>query len=174
MRWPVFFALTVLIGLGQMLLRIHAPADGFPWRAEWLFLVGFHCALRGRPAYAPVALWWCGLMRDIFLGERLGANAFLFLLAAAVLLVFRRRARERNPLVRIGLAFGLALALGLLRPLAESWIVGPLWSREALVAVGSAALLTALLEPVFGALLGLPILRPWREGEPAYGLPGAR
>jgi len=172
MRWPLFVSLTLCVGLVQMLGR---AASGFPApgvHLELLFLIGFHTALRGSRGNVVVALWWCGLVQDLFFGTRLGVNALLYMGAAVLVGFLHGRVLSRHLLTRVGLVFVLLLALLTARQALAAHVFHAPGSAAVLRLIAASAFYSALASPLVGLLLRTRALRTWKQPDLTYGLPG--
>ena len=155
MSWPALLALSLGLGLAQMLA---GPAVALPppgARTELLLLLAFYAALQTPAASAPALFWWCGLAEDVFLGSRLGPSALLYPLASLGLEPLRTRLAA-HALDRLGWLLVALVAIQILRPLfaADGWRLFAV--PEALLAAGAGVLWTLLLSPLAGALCSRP------------------
>ncbi len=173
MRWPVLFLLTFALGLVQMFARSWVSFPAQEVHLELLLLIAFHAALRTRKTYIFAVFWWCGFVQDLFLGQRLGAHALLYLLPALLVAQVHGRVVVRHLIARTGLVLGLALVVCVFRPVAELQATRDFFTIRFAQAVLASGLYTAALSPVVGWLLDASRLHPAREEEASYGLPGA-
>ena len=170
-RWPAVLAAGFLIGLAMAWWPQWAaagPAAPPPARdgVDWLFALGLATAWRclGRAAWGPMA--WCGLMRDLFLGGRPGANALLYLAAGLAAARWRRDGARLSGWAARWLA-GAALALGaaLLRPALEAPSFWVAYAPDGLAPLAVSGLWTAAMLPLAEAVTALPRLRTWRPAD---------
>ncbi|MDR1745401.1 MAG: hypothetical protein LBS30_06585 [Planctomycetota bacterium] len=162
-RWPTLFALAVLVSLMQIGLETGGVWFGFPARPDWVWCVAFYAVLRAAPVSALIAFASCGIVRDLFLGPRLGSAAIAYIVVGWLALSWRSFASERVFLTTTLLAGTTAFLAALLRhaldygPLAYTLI-----DRVFFVAVGD-GLLTGAAYPFLAVLLSLRAFRPCQE-----------
>ena len=161
-RWPTLAAMAIILSLGALAAEIWGLWFRFPSRPDLLWILAFYTVLRVPPARATAAFALCGLIRDLFLGPRLGSAMLAYLVLGWLALHWRF----------IAIAWGgvgqalVAGAGGFLAALARHALdYGPLTYkllyRTLFVSLGD-GVLTLLAYIPLAALLGLEAFRPWR------------
>lgn len=168
-RWGWLFLLTFAVGLlaawRPQWPALDAPPDApGQLRVDWLWAIALTTAWHCRDRAMPGMMAWCGFMRDLFLGGRLGANVLLFVAAGAWLGYLRRDDGQGRSRWGIRWLTGavLTLGVGVLRPALESpdfWVAYA--PRELGMIVLSALWTTALL-PLIEVGMELTRTRTWR------------
>lgn len=170
MRWTVFFIISISMGLWEFFLGPQLRLAAIHVPVELLFLLAFHTALHCPASYILPAFWWCGLMQDFFLGNRLGTNALLFSFSAFVMGWLRTRFPQNRWPLHLLFIGGMLLPVLALRPVLDLHVFRSALSPPAFQAAAASALLTALCSPLAGLLLQVRSLRTWQEAEDPYGL----
>lgn len=162
-RWYTLFGLAVLAALAQAGLETGGLWFGFPARPDWLWILALCATLRTSPTSALIAFASCGIVRDLFLGPRLGAAAIAYILVGWLTLSWRTLASERALLTAPLLAGTTAFLAALIRhALAYGPFAHKLADRVFFVSVGD-GLLTGVAYLPLALILSLGAFRPWRE-----------
>lgn len=163
-RWGALVPVAILVGFGALFAEIAGlwPAS-MPGRPELLWCLAFYSTLRVRPTPSLVAFAFCGLARDLILGQRLGAATMVFVVMGWLSVYWRVLATTRGWLSQ-ALVAGMS---GFVAALARHTLdYGPLayklLYRIVFVSVAD-GLLTALAYLPMLAALGMESFRPWRE-----------
>ena len=143
-----------------------AGAGLLHWRPEWavmawpdpVFMLAFAAALRCRGREFGIFLA-CGLLRDVWLGGRLGAGALLYAAAGAILSTWRRRGALPDMPGPWWWAGVVGLIAFLPRETVE-WASFEGWS-QGLARGALTAFWTAILYPLADWWLDVPAWRPW-------------
>ncbi len=162
-RWHTLFGLAVLAALLQVGLETGGLWFGFPARPDWLWILALSATLRTAPTTAMIAFASCGIVRDLFLGPRMGAAAIAYILIGWLALSWRTLAVERSLVTAPLLAGTTAFLAALIRHSLEyGTLAYTLADRVFFVSVGD-GLLTGVLYLPFALILSLHAFRPWQE-----------
>lgn len=172
MRLYVMIPFSLLLAVLHFLFSPHlqSPVEGV--HLELLLLLAFCTAVESGRSYVIPAFWLCGVLRDLFLGERLGASTLLYVGVGLLLLALHNRALRDSAALRLGVLAGGVLLVQWIRPALEGG-GHLLLSPGILAGAASSAVVMVLLEPVARFALHTPLLRTWRMDKPTYGLPEA-
>ena len=102
---------------------------------------------------AFVAFWFCGLLHDVFAGDRGGVSTLLFLAIAWPAQQLQEHWRNR-PLARQLALLGINMLIFLLRMALEEGCVGAIFMVATWFAAAASSLLVLLLAAVIGVFLG--------------------
>lgn len=163
MRWAVLVPTALLLGFAMLFAELRGWWGAFPARPDLLWCLAFLAGLRTGATPCIVAFALCGMVRDLFLGPKLGASAIAYVLVGWIFLYWRPLADARGWLMRAFMAgVGACMVAVVKRVLDYGDLSGALWERIAGLAAGD-GVLTALVFIPAVVLLHAPSFRPWRD-----------
>ena len=161
-RWYALAPVAVLICFGHLFLETGGAWGGFPVRPELLWCFVFYATMHAPPTQSIAAFFLCGVVRDCFIGPRLGSGAIAFTLMGWIALHWRFLAASHGWFGQALLAGWSGIFVAMIRhgldygPLAYTLLY-----RVFFLGIGDGAL-TGLAYLPLAALFGLSPFRPWR------------
>lgn len=164
-RWLSLIALGILFSL----VSLGAELTGiWPWkdvRPDLLFCLADIAGSFSLPGPGIFSYAVCGLLRDLFIGPKLGAGMAAYLCAGFLLISWRNVASPKGWLENILLAGIMSGFASWLRIMLDEKSFAAVWSAEAgWTALGN-GFATAVAYAFLLIVIRLPWLCPWQEKE---------
>ncbi len=122
MRKGWFILLTLIAA--SACLALNAKAMMPSYRPEILFLLAFWSAVSVRSGGVVAAFWWCGLLADLFTGNKLGAMTLLYTLSGILVGSLKFRFRDDHMIARMLVSGLLLFVVLMVKPIVEQrqWV----------------------------------------------------
>lgn len=162
-RWYALVPVAILIAFAHIFAETANLYLAFPARPEWLWCLALAAAMKTPPTPAMLAFAACGLIRDLFIGPKLGSALIAYIAVGWLTLSWRLLAHERNYAYQCLLAGVTCFLVALLKhSLDYGSLTYMLIERVFFTSLGDAVLTFAAYAPL-GILLSLDSFRPWKE-----------
>ncbi len=155
MRYLRYLIILLVIGSAQLL----GEWDN-TYTPELLFITAFICSLHTDNQQSVFVFFLAGICSDLFVGEHLGVNTFLYTTSALLMAYFRNTLQSKSTLLHLLILALTLLYLYLLKFIIDQFTIQN-WVSVRILA--NNLLLSLLLTPALGFLLQLPIICPWKK-----------
>lgn len=160
MKFIRYTILLLIIGLSQMLLDFSAN-----YTPEFLYIIAFICSLHTNSRRAVISFFIAGLISDLFTGEHLGIDTFLYTSTAIFHSYFREALSSKSGLIHL-LLLGISLLyIYTLRLLLHNFSIP---TEPTLILLAHNLILSLLIAPAIEAILELPLICPWQRKSLAF------
>ena len=153
-----YTAILLIIALGEIFLNfsnIYLRAQ-----PEIFFLIAYIVILNTKIKNTVICFFIAGLIADLFTGQHLGVNTFLYVVSGIFLMYFFSAVHEKNLLLQV---FFLVMTLfftlfckALLQHFAFP-------GKQLFVSLGNNIFFTLLLAPCCSVILSLSLICPWKK-----------
>lgn len=162
-RWRVLVPVSILLGFGMLAAEIFGLCPNFPARPDLFFCLAFLAGRRAPPVPTIVAFAWCGVVRDLLLGPKLGAATLAYVIAGWLVLYWKPLMILRVLPVQAAVVASTSLLAALLKHGFDAGrLVWGIFGRILFVSAADTVLTMLFFVPVV-LVLSIPSFRPWRE-----------
>ena len=137
--------------------QIHTP--------EVLYIIAFICSLHSNSRRAIISFFIAGLINDLFTGEHLGINTFLYTSTAIFHSYFKEALSSKRGIINLLLLGVSLLYIFAFRLILLSFSIP---SEPTLLLLMHNLMFSLLIAPAVGIILELPIICPWQRKSLAF------
>lgn len=162
-RWYALIPVAMIIALVQLFAEMSELYFAFPARPDWLWCLALAAALRTPPAPAILAFAVCGLVRDVFLGPKLGSAIMAYVAVGWLSHAWRFLAQRHNYAYQCLFAGVACFPMSLIKhSLDYGSLTYKLMDRVFVASLGDAVLTFAAFA-LMSLFLSFDSFRPWKE-----------